>query len=437
MAIDGITYSSFSGWIDPPGEVLPAFEGELACDVAVVGGGYAGMAAALRLAERGADVALFEAGFCGVGASSRNAGHLSGAPPGDPRLLGALQPHRLRGIVQFSQEAVRFTEELLQRLAIDSDYEPTGNVEAAVSRGQIQKVRRTAQILHKAGSEAEFGSGRDLGLPGTFLAGLFEPLGGLLNPGKFALGLREALLESGARVFERTPVRTVEPTSAGVVVNVPGGHVRAERVVLATNAYSRELAVAPKRLANPVWVRMVETDPIDSARLEATGWRSRSGIVTKHNIMESYRLTPRGTIVFGVRRLSAGRGALESRTPDPAAVADLARGFRTRFPSLRDVALDRTWGGWIAMTSPWLPVAGEATKNVSYLIGCNGHGLAQAPYLGTLLADRLAGDELHDDLGTVWRVQPRFAPSLFCSPLTLRTMWAIDRLSDRLHSSKR
>ena len=215
------------------------------------------------------------------------------------------------------------------------------------------------------------------------------------------------------------------------------GRVRADRAVLATNAHARELAISPKRLAAPTWVSVVETEPIDAERLAATGWSSRSGIATEHNLMESYRLTPRNTIVFGVRRLQMGRGALADRTSDPAVVADLARGFHARFPSLRDVALDRTWGGWIAMTSSWLPVAGRATKNVYYTVGCNGHGLAQAPYLGTLLADQLATHDFHDDLRAVWRARPRFTPSVL-NAVTLRTIWAADRMSDRFaaeHSS--
>jgi glycine/D-amino acid oxidase-like deaminating enzyme len=135
--------------------------------------------------------------------------------------------------------------------------------------------------------------------------------------------------------------------------------------------------------------------------------------------------------MFGVRQLQPARGVLHERTSDPAVVADLAAGFRSRFPSLRDVPLDRTWGGWIAMTSSWLPVAGEATPNVLYAIGCNGHGLAQARYLGTLLADRLGGTEAHDDLNAVWRERPRLAPApLFTRP-ALRTILAVDRLSDR------
>ena len=98
----------------------------------------------------------------------------------------------------------------------------------------------------------------------------------------------------------------------------------------------------------------------------------------------------------------------------------------------RDVALRRAWGGWIAMTPSWLPVAGEAAANVFYAMGYNGHGVAQAPYLGTLVADRMAGDPAHDDLAVLWRTRPRFAPApLFTAP-ALRLGWAIDRASDRV-----
>ncbi|MFI2238325.1 NAD(P)/FAD-dependent oxidoreductase [Streptomyces chrestomyceticus] len=432
MITTGITYASFTGWVDPPTDVVPTLEDELTCDVAVVGGGLGGMAAALRLAERGADVVLLEAGVCGCGAASRNAGQLTGAPAGDPQILSATQPLRFPGIVRFAEEAVHFTEKMMRELGIDCDYEPTGNVAAAVTRGQLRKARRNARILQKAGADAEFADGRALGLPEGFLGGIHERVGGMLNPGKFALGLRRALLASGVRVFEHTPVRAVEPGDAGVVVGVPRGRVRAERVLLATNAHSRDLAIAPRRLATPIWVSMAETEPIDPVRLEATGWTSRAGIATQHNLMQSYRLTPRDTIAFAVRRIQTSRGALGAREPDAAVVADLGRGFHDRFPSLRDVAIRRAWGGWIAMTPSWLPVAGEAAKNVFYAIGCNGHGLAQAPYLGTLLADRLTGGGLHGDLGAVWRERPRFAPSPVANAPALRAAWALDRLSDRM-----
>ncbi|MFI0742953.1 NAD(P)/FAD-dependent oxidoreductase [Streptomyces sp. NPDC021100] len=187
-----MTYSAFSGWADRPTDFTPMPEGELTCDIAVIGDGYAGMAAALRLAEHAADVVLSESGFCGRGGSSRNAGYLPNALAGDPQLLNTLYAHRLPGLVRYADEAARFTEWLIGRPAVDCDYVPTGNVIAAVSPGQLRRTERYAGILRRAGADAEFVEGRDFGLPHTFLGGVFERAGGLLNPGKFALGLRAA-----------------------------------------------------------------------------------------------------------------------------------------------------------------------------------------------------------------------------------------------------
>ncbi|WP_281189181.1 NAD(P)/FAD-dependent oxidoreductase [Nocardia kruczakiae] len=80
MNTDNVEYTTFTGWIEPPDDVRPALNNDVTCAVAVVGGGLNGMSTALRLAERGRDVVLLEAEFCGHGASSRNAGQLPGAP---------------------------------------------------------------------------------------------------------------------------------------------------------------------------------------------------------------------------------------------------------------------------------------------------------------------------------------------------------------------
>ncbi len=433
MTNDDITYSTFTGWIEPPTDLRPPLDGDTACEVAVIGGGVGGMATALRLADRGIDVILLEAEFCGYGASSRNAGQLTGAPAGDPQILSPLYPRRFPKVVRFAEDAVDFVEkDLLQRFDIACDYEQTGNVGAAFSKGQLRKARRIAKILTKAGAHAKFGDNVELGLPDTFYGGVLEPVGGQLNPGKFCLGLRKAVIESGARVYERTPLQSMDNNGSGAVISTPSGRVRAKNVVVATNAYTNELGIAPKRTETPIWVSMVETAPIDPARITATGWTSRSGIVTEHNLLTSYRITPRNSIAFGVRQLRMGRGSLPARTSDPAVVADLIDGFRAVFPSLQDVPIERTWGGWIAMTPSWLPVAGQTKQeNVYYSIACNGHGLAQAPYLGTLIADLIAGNEFHDNLDAVWSKRPWFGPGLFKEPL-LRATWAADRLADRV-----
>src|SRR5688572_3847157 len=143
MTLAGGTHlTTFSGWIDPPDDPLPSLEGELECDVAVVGGGYTGMAAALRLAERGVDVALLESAFCGWGASSRNAGQLTPTIAGDPQLLATVYRRRASKLIRFADAAVHSTEGLIERHAIDCDYEPVGNVSAALSPGQLRRAQK-------------------------------------------------------------------------------------------------------------------------------------------------------------------------------------------------------------------------------------------------------------------------------------------------------
>jgi len=424
--------SDFSGWIDPPADVGEPLAGEQACEVAVVGGGYTGLSAALRLAERGIDVAVLEADFCGWGASSRNSGQLTPTIAGDPQLLATVYRRRARGLVGLADGAVHFTERLIERLGIDCEYEPVGNVSVSLSPGQLRRAEKIARLLAEAGGEVAFVDGREFGLPERFLGGIHERAGGVMNPGMFARGLREALVGTSAKIFERTPVVGIERDARGVVLETQGGRLRAERVVLATNAWTRDLPEAPRRIVSPLWVTLAETEPIDPERIDGCGWTSRAGLYTEHLILESYRLTKRNTIVYGSRNVQAPRGRVGTRRPDAEVVDDLTAAFYGRFPTLTDVKPQSAWGGWIAMTPSWLPVAGEAAPNVFYAVGYNGHGLAQAPYLGSLLADRVAGDDTHEHLAVVWRDRPRFAPNPLFSGPGVKLGWRIDRLTDRV-----
>ncbi|MCX8557185.1 FAD-binding oxidoreductase [Mycolicibacterium mucogenicum] len=419
-----------TGWAGGPvGE--PALAGEVTCDVAVVGGGVGGMTAALRLADSGADVVLLEAQTCGWGASSRNAGYVTNSIAADPALLALLfRREKVRALFQFAESAVEFTQEAIASRGIDCDFEKVGIVQAAVSKGQLRKARRNAKIMAEAGSSAEFVEGPDAGLPDGFLGGMREGIGGTLNPGKYVIGLRDAVLSSGVRVFENTRVQDVAAVPAGVTVQTAGGRVRAKQALLTTNAYGKDLAITPRRLVSPVWTSLVETEPIAPERLDAIGWTSRAPMVTAHMILESYRVTPRNTIVFGTRRLETTKGPLLARTPSAPVVDDLVRGFRERFPGLSDVAPQRAWGGWIGMSSTWLPVAGEAAPNVLYSLACNGHGFAQAQYVGSMLADRLSGAPVPDDLKAIWH-DGRFWPSFVSRP-ALTLGWFGDRVLDRL-----
>ncbi len=425
-------YLHDTGWAEPPATAEPHLTADITCDVVVIGGGAGGMSAALRLAGKGSDVVLLEGQTLGWAASSRNAGYITNSIAADPELLGLmLKPERLRDLYRFAENAVDFATDAISHHKIDCGYRQEGIVMAAVSKGQLRHARRNAKVMAEAGSSAQFVDGREAGLPEGFLGGVREGVGGTLNPGEFALGLRAATISSGVRVYEHTPAVDVADNNGGVTVTTPNGSVRARKALLTTNAYSGALASAPKNLATPVWTSLVETEPVDPQRLDEIGWTSRAPMVTLHMILESYRVTPRGTIVFGTRRLQTGRNPLPHRSPPPSVANDLVRGFRERFPGLSDIKPQKAWGGWIGMSSTWLPVVGEASDNVLYSLACNGHGFAQTQYVGHLLADRIGGAPLHADLAAIWRGRKGFAPSMVGGPV-LHAAWLADRASDRL-----
>ncbi|MEU0791830.1 FAD-binding oxidoreductase [Amycolatopsis sp. NPDC005961] len=438
MRIDNVECSTFSGWIDPPADVLPSLDGDLTCDVAVIGGGMGGMATALRLAERGRDVVLLEAEFCGYGSSSRNGGQIASVPGGDLRLLGLFYPKKVPGMVRLAENSASFVEDLIKTHGIDCDYEPNGLAFAAVGHGQMLRTRTVAAILRRAGGRGRVGTSEELGIPRGFVGGMREAIGGMLNPGKLSRGMRRVLVSSPARVYERTKVTDVTRRDGQVVIATPGGSVRANQAVLATNAYSGEWDITPKRLSVPLWLAEMETEPIAPERLAALGWSSRSGVITQHQVMEHYRLTARGTIVFGVRRVERGLTyPLPAKAPDRELVEELAGAFATRFPTLADVAVERAWGGWIAITSSWLSIAGRIGDNVHYSIACNGHGLAQAPYVGSLIADSIVDGTRHEDLDGIWAAKPKFPPFAMVGPRGLRLVSALDRFTDLINGSRR
>lgn len=422
-----LTYLPGSGWADKPTELSPTLEGDQSCDVVVVGAGMGGMMAALRLAEHGKDVVLLEAEICGWGASGRNAGYVTQTLGSDPRILKRFYADRARDLYRFAKHSVGFTESVIGDHKIDCDYVATGNVATATSQRALRKIEKTITPNERVA----VGDANALGIPERFIGGMHIKVGGILNPGKYALGVRDVVRASSVRVFEHSPVTDVRDTGSGVVVTTRGGRVQARQAVLANNGFMNQLGIAPRNLSTPAWVTAIETGPVSEEQLDAEGWTSRAPITTNHFVMQSFRTTARGTIVTTSRSLQTARHAQLGKLPRQWVVNDLVRGLHERFPGLSGLSAVRAWGGWIGLTPSNMANVGQLTPNVYYSMACNGHGLPQAPYLGTLLADHLAGEGMHDDLTAVWRETQRFLPGVVY-PTTLRLGWTADRITDRL-----
>ncbi|HWA60633.1 MAG TPA: FAD-dependent oxidoreductase [Caulobacteraceae bacterium] len=390
----GFDYRETSVWVDAPADLQPPLDADTRADVVVVGGGLTGLSAALDLRRAGLDVLLLEMDWCGKGASGRNAGHLTPTIGKDlPTLVNYVGKDRAAQYAAFAERAVHHTEQVFAEHAIDCDYQPVGNVVAGLHPRHRDPLRRAADLAAGIGvnsiflDEAEMRRRR---LPEAFKFGVLEGAGGHLHPGKYVMGLRRAALAAGVRICEGTRVEAVD--EAGVSVRTGRATARADKLVLATNAYTPVTLGRMKSRLFPLRVTLFHTAPLSDAQLERLGWTGREGVYTAHESLESYRLTADRRIVGGSKFVQYGYGSALVDGRMPAVFDSYGPLFRERFPTLADVAIETFWGGWIAMTLDFLPFSeANARGTVIQGMGYNGHGVAQATYNGRLIADQVLG----------------------------------------------
>lgn len=410
-------------WLEPTPEQGDPLASDIEVDVAVIGAGYTGLSAALALREKGASVAVLERDYAGFGASGRNAGHLTPTIGKDvPSMLKVYGRGRTQKLVALADRAVEHTEAKIAANGIDCDYVPSGNIAAAVHSGQMKMLEKAAAAAVQAGAPIKplnAGDMRERQLPEAFVGGYLEVRGGVLNPGKYVRGLREAVLAAGAELYEGTRVQAIEDDAGRVRIDTPRGSVRADRCVLATNAFTHELGLL-RSVAVPIHVSMFATEPLTAEQRARIGWPNMEGVYTAHEVLESYRLTVDGRLVGGSRYI---RHCYNNRIPadhDAATFAKQEAMLRMRFPELEDVTVSHRWAGPTAFTLDFLPAVGRGGPGgrIIHSIAYAGHGVAMASYCGDLAGRMAAGEQP----GEQWRpLVKRLRPPIPPEPLR----WAV------------
>jgi gamma-glutamylputrescine oxidase len=443
MGESKLPFHEISPWLATPADLQPALAEGITADVVIIGAGYTGLSTALSLRAQGADVVLLERDFAGAGASGRNAGHLTPTIGKDtPTLLRFFGAERASHLLAFADAAVEYTEETIRKFEIDCDYRACGNIMAGVHPKHDARLRKAAATASELGAHVRYmeqGELRERGVPEAFCSGIFEELGGHLHPGRFVLGLRRAALAAGVRLFEDSGIVELE-SGKRVVARCQRGSVTADNAVLATNAYTPGIGRL-KRMIAPLRVQLFETAVLDEAQLDELDWRGREGIYTSHEVLESYRLTARNTIVGGSRVVRHGWGGGLPKAYDRRAFATIETAFRERFPTLQDLAVESFWGGWIAFGMDFLPTLGSDGEHANILhgVGYAGHGVAQATLMGAMLAARVSGGE-HEFEAALRRRSLNWPPEplrWLAGKLINSTLEAIDRRTDRQIRARR
>jgi gamma-glutamylputrescine oxidase len=403
----------------------PPLQGDIECDVCVVGAGLAGLHTALNLAERGYKVVLLEARRAGWGASGRNGGHvIPEYACGMQKLEETLGLESARHCWTLAREAAETLRHRIARHGIDCDYQ-AGHIEAGITPRHVESLRdwqrharknyaHESHFIDREEMRNHVGSAR-------YLGGLLDMQGGHLHPLKFTLGLAAAFVAAGGIIHEHSEVQS---WSAGKTVRVQsaGGCVNARQLVLASNVGMENIAggTAQQLAARilPVGTWIIATAPL-SPSLAHELLPTRAAIADNRVVLDYFRLSADNRMIFGGGCSYLGQGT-------PAGFAEsLRQGMLKVFPQLADTPIEYAWGGVIDISMSRAPDFGQVNGgegNIYYAQGFSGSGLVATCVAGRVLAEAIAGDR--NNLALFMRLSHRRFPGgrLLRGPMTAAGM---------------
>ena len=361
-------------------------------DVAIIGGGFTGLSAALALAKRGANVVLLEAGQVVGEASGRNGGQCNNGTAHDYGALSAkFGKDTAKAWYRAHCDAVDTVERLAREEGIDCDFNRCGRVKLAAKPAHYDKLVRAHDLL-----AAEVDSNVRLVPPeqvqdevgsDAFHGALIQTTSAQLHPARFGVGLAEAAARAGARIYEQAEVTGLDRLPQGWRVTSSRGTVSADQVLVATGGAP---AAAPfgffRRRIISVGSFVIATEPLDNATIDRL-LPGRRNYVTSKNIGNYFRLTPDNRLIFGGR----ARFAISDPRSDLKSGRILEETMGALFPALKGVGVDHVWGGMVDLTADRLPRAGEQ-DGLYYSMGYSGHGVQMATHMGQQMARVMSGE---------------------------------------------
>lgn len=366
---------------------LPALAGTVDCDVCVVGAGITGSSAALELAERGYETVVLEARKVGWGASGRSGGQaIFGYACDQSKLERLVGRDDARRHWEMSIEALDLTRERIAKHGIDCDWRD-GQMHAAIKgRQRVELKGWQVQLEDDYGYDSlRWVEGEELdGLLGTrrYLSGLYDSRSGHLHPLKYTLGLNAAARTAGARVFEDSPAVAVEEGER-ITVRTPRGQVRCRYLLICANAYLGNLVKPLRSRIMPVGTYIVATEVLGEERARSL-IANDMAVADVNFVLDYFRRSADHRLLFGGR-------VSYSRIPPPGLATSIRSRMLKVFPQLGDVAIEYSWGGYVAITMNRAPDFGRLSKNVFYAQGFSGHGIALTALAGKVLAEAAAG----------------------------------------------
>ncbi|WP_315730309.1 MULTISPECIES: FAD-binding oxidoreductase [unclassified Bradyrhizobium] len=359
-------------------------------DVAVIGGGFTGLGAALQLAKAGAKVIVLEADQVGSGASGRNGGHLNnGLAHSYPAAKAELGAERAIALYKAFDDSIDTLERLIAEENIACDFRRSGKLKLASKPAHFDAIASNFEAIHREVdpdtallSPADLTS--EIGSP--FHGGMLFKKSGMMHMGRFVAGLATAASRRGAVIVEQAAVTEQMQQAKSFRLTTAKGTVRAEQVLLATGAYTPSTFSYFRRRIIAVGSFIIATRPLTEAEAASVLPGNRT-YVNSMNIGNYFRLSPDNRLIFGGR---ARFSATSDQQSDAKSGAILRAAMERMFPQLAGIDIDYCWGGLVDMTADRYPRAGRE-GGLWYAMGYSGHGAQLSTHLGMIMADAMLG----------------------------------------------
>jgi glycine/D-amino acid oxidase-like deaminating enzyme len=370
-------------------------EGTLKVDVCIVGGGLTGLWTAIKLKERetSLEVALVEQGRCGSGYSGRNEGLLSSWWDKWMELEALLGEEDGLRLARATDHGISAITSFCAREKIDIQLRCGGNLRITRDEQHRDRWRGMLDFLARAGENpfTEWSSDTVTARTGSpnYGIGIYEPNASSLHPGALVKGLHCVAKAKGVQVFEKTPMTDIG-FGIPAVVETPRGRVVAERIVMATGAWSARFPEIRQALS--VVSKHVMVTEADPALTEEAGLKSGLVISDNSPLAETYRATIDGRIVFGKRGMAGKpcfRGnvtkLLRSSSPDQSLFDD---SLDRKLPRFSGLGPKMVWCAPVDHTVSGLPLFWHLgpNKNIYYGAGFSENLIGPSYWGGEILS---------------------------------------------------
>ena len=390
-------------WLDEAGEPppLPHAEGELSCDVLVVGGGYTGMWTAWQISqlEPEASVILIEAEGCGRGPSGRNGGFANAMWFSAHTLRRRFGAAAAAAVLRAAQEGVDEIGRFCAEQEIDAWYSRNGYLQVSAAPAQDHVPDEAVETCRELGEseQAQPLSPEQVAercRADRFRGGVLYPGSATVQPARLALGLGERLAERpNVRVFEGSPLRRLRAGSWGCLAETPAARIRAGSCVLALGPACGAAGSPLRGRLTVTSSHMVLTEPAPDL-LEEMGWTGGECITDSRAMVHYMRTTPDSRIAFGWGggRIACGARLGRRTELDPDLVTEVASHLRSFFPGLEGRRITHAWGGPIDVSPTHLPViASVGSDRVCGVFGYTGNGVGPSMMMGRAAASLALG----------------------------------------------